>query len=120
MTNKQSVSGELKTLPLLPFLYVAFLLNVLVLVTVYLKSNTIPPEVPLFYGNPDGIDQLASWQYLFLPPTISLLFLTLNTILAVSLTDKFIRYTLSATSFALSILTTIAVVKALLLVGSLF
>ena len=42
----------------------------------------LPPEVPLFYSNPWGKEQLARPYFLFLPLALSCIFLALNIVLA--------------------------------------
>lgn len=100
--------------------YVATILgvNILLSILVLLLQDNIPPTVPLFYGRPRGNEQLAPQLFLLLPPGIAILVTALNTIFAVITEDKFIRKVLIGIAFAATLLSTITVIKIVLLVGS--
>ena len=56
----------------------AIVINVLVILSVLALIGFLPPQVPLFYGLPEGQDQLATSWFLILPATTSLFILTSN------------------------------------------
>lgn len=120
MSLQKEVSAHTKTLPLIPLLYIAFILNIATIILITIQRHSLPPEIPLLYGNTEGNEQITPWTYLYLPPAVSLIILFINTIYATFVKDKLIRNSLSVVSFICSLFTTIAVIKILNLVGSLF
>lgn len=120
MSFTKNVTSHVKSLPFIPLLYIALFLNIATILLVLFKRDLLPPEVPLFYGNPEGNEQIASWELLFLAPAISVSILILNTTLSIILKDVFLRHALSIASLVCSLFTTIAIFKIMFLVGSLF
>lgn len=118
--NFKNTSSQVAVLPLISLVLASFILNIAILMLITFKKNSLPPEIPLFYGKTEGIEQLAPWIYIYILPLISLLILTFNTFGSFLIKDKFIRNSLSVASFVCSIFTTIAVIKTINLVGSLF
>ncbi|MDD2483371.1 MAG: hypothetical protein PHE32_00090 [Candidatus Shapirobacteria bacterium] len=52
------------------------------LIILFIKFNSLPQQVPLYYSLPWGEDQLASATSLFLLPTFSIIILLLNNLIA--------------------------------------
>lgn len=53
-------------------------LNLVLLLFILIIGQKLPPVLPLLYSRPWGQDQLVPFNYLFLVPGISLLFLLIN------------------------------------------
>jgi hypothetical protein len=85
--------------------------------TIFLKDH-IPPQVPLFYGFPEGEEQLTTASGLTIPGFLALTIIVINTVLATIFENTFVRNALVLTSFAVTLFATITTIKILLLVGS--
>lgn len=96
-----------------------FLLNIIVLIFIFAVKNLLPPEIPLLYGKPSGEEQLVPKIYLFIPPSLAIVFLLLNLILIKFIKDKFLQYSLLSLSLIITILSTITVLKIISIVGNL-
>lgn len=121
LSNKNVVKKNIFSVidvPLKKVLYLSFTLSILNLVTVLAIQNNLPPEVPLYYGLPEGPEQLSSSLGLTIPSIVSIIVIFLNTTLALLLKNKFLQQTLILTSFAISIFSSITVTKIILLVGN--
>ena len=105
-------------IPYLNYVGVILAVNVILAVTIMLIRDRIPPTVPLFYGRPRGVEQLAPQIFLLIPPGLSILVTILNTIMMAITEDKFIKKVLIGIAFAATLLSTITVSKIILLVGS--
>lgn len=92
----------------------------LVSVGLALVAQTIlPPEIPLFYGNAQGADQLAGSFTLVLPGSLALGVQAINTLISLGLKDSFAKRILSLAGFAFAILALITTLEIVLLVGAL-
>jgi hypothetical protein len=99
-----------------PAIYVAFV-NLLVVAAVILLQSKLPPEIPLFYGLPDGEKQLAPTLALVAPNTTALIVTVVNSLIAAKIGNDLIRKALVASSIAATFLATVTVIKIILLVG---
>jgi len=104
--------------PLKKVLYLSLTLSILNLAIVLVTQNNLPPEVPLYYGLPEGPEQLSSSLELTIPSIVSIITIIVNTTLALFIKNKFLQQTLILTSFAVSIFSSITVTKIILLVGN--
>lgn len=93
------------------------LANILVVLAVLLLQNHLPPVVPLFYGLPYGEEQLASKWALVIPPIVALALLGVNIFIAHETKDDFIKQIMEGLTLATTALSTITVVRIILLVG---
>jgi len=75
--------------------------------------SQLPPQVPLYYSRPWGESQLAPTHHLFLLPGFSLLFLLVNSTLAVPFIEKkkFLSVCLAWTSLIVSGLALITLIE---------
>lgn len=98
------------------FVILLFLLSLGVIIW---RWQLLPPQVPLWYAKPWGADQLASPYWLFILPFSSLVIFAVNILLSVYLTAEYLVFTqtLSLTSFLVSFLSFITLVKILFLVS---
>ena len=115
--NKLQNKKENK-LPLQNLLIVSLVVNVLVIASVIMLKNNLPPEVPLFYGMPKGSEQLAMSNFLILPSAISMIFIFVNVGISYFTSDEFIKNILIATGVAATIFSSITTVRIIFLIGS--
>lgn len=92
--------------------------NLIVILIGLLAKFILPPQIPIFFGFPQTEEQLASSLFIVIPPIISLFFITLNSIFAIKMESNYIKKSLAFASFAVTLLSTIAVIKIIFLVGS--
>jgi hypothetical protein len=118
-TKKQSflakIASEIPFFNLL--LFSLFICIGTIAALIFLKDH-IPPQVPLFYGLPEGEEQLTSTTGLTIPSFVALIVIVVNTILATIFENNFVRNSLVLTSFAVTLFATITTIKVLFLVGS--
>ncbi len=76
----------------------------------------LPPEVPLFYSNPWGREQLAPPYFLLLPIVLSFLFLGINVFLSkkVFMENSFLKNLLGIGSSIVLLLSAVAVFRIIL------
>lgn len=106
-------------IPFKGLLLFSIMTNVLVitavLILIYFKR--IPPQVPVFYGSPEGQDQLAANWLLILPALSSTVFLGANSLVSYLLDDDFLKKILIISGITTMILSTITTAKVLYLIG---
>ncbi len=95
----------------------AGLVNILVILGVLFFQSHLPPVVPLFFGLPLGEQQLANSWALIIPPIVALAFLGVNIFITQTTKDDFIKQVLLGLTLTTTALSTITVVKIILLVG---
>jgi hypothetical protein len=106
----------------IPFKKTVFALiffNLLMVALVLIAQRILPPVVPLFYGRPQGGEQLAQSLFLSLPPFISLLITLVNLAFIYLLENRFLQKVLLGLAIGVTILSTITVFKIISLVGAL-
>lgn len=108
---------QIRKLPLVGYIYAAFTLIVISAGTIAATYNNLPPVIPLFFGRPGGSGQLIATAGLFIAPGAALIITLMNTVLAVYLKDDFLKKIMAVSSFFISLLAMITVVKIILLVG---
>jgi len=109
---------SIKSIPLVRFLYAAFILGLLNIITTLLLQNFLPPEVPLYYGLAKSQEQLTTSFGLITPGVITLGVAMLNTSLAYVLGNNFLQKILVLSAFSVSIISFIATIEIIFLVGS--
>ncbi len=105
-------------LPFRNYLVAGLIVNAVTILVVILIHSFLPPQLPLFYGMPEGEEQLASSWALTIPNGIALLLILLNSALAFFTKDEFIKKTLIFAALALTLFLTITTVKIAFLIGS--
>lgn len=106
------------TLPLKRYIYFSTGLSLFLIIVVFVAQNSLPPEVPLFYGLAEGSDQLTTSTGLMLPGIFSLTVLIINILITYLVENKFLQKTLILTGVAISVFSSVTVVKIIFLVGS--
>jgi hypothetical protein len=95
----------------------AIIINFTTALSVILLRDFLPPLVPLFYGRPAGVAQLTNTFGLLIAPGVSFLIIVLNLGTSLLVKDDFLRKALAVSATIISLLTTITVIKIILLVG---
>lgn len=106
-----------QNLPFKNYIYLAVGISVFAIIAIIALSGFLPPEVPLFYGKPVGEGQLIKTLGLTIAPLSSLIILAINSMIAVSTQDPFVKKMLILAAFAACLLATITTVKIIFLVG---
>lgn len=118
----QNFAKEGETLPKIPLrnvLLSSFAINLFTLLIVLIAQKYLPPKLPLFYGLPQGEEQLAPSHGLFIPGIFSLIINLINTLIIIFiLKEDFLRKTLIFASLAVSLFSLTTSIKIMLLVGS--
>ncbi len=94
------------------------IINLVLIGVLILIRDYLPSEVPLLYGKPYGIEQLVPKLALTVPPVISCVVIIVNEVLSRFIKNAFLKQLMFGTSVMVTILTTITVVKIVLLVGN--
>lgn len=118
LTSKTGKKEPTKV-PLIKVVYFSLLLTSMSILAVLFFQVYLPPEVPLFYGLPEGPEQLSSSLALIVPSLVSTSFILINVFLVLILESGFLKQTLVITSLAVSLFSSITTLKIILLVGSL-
>ncbi len=98
---------------------ICFAINIFVIIVIFLFSSKLPPIVPLFYGQPQGEEQLANNTLLTLPAILANIFILVNFIIEKTVQDNFLHKVLVGLMVGCTVLSTITIVKIILLVGNL-
>ena len=109
---------EIENIPLKGLIYFSVILNISSVVFVLIIKNHLPPVVPLYYGLAKSEGQLASQTQLLIPNIASFMILATNILVSLITDNDFIEKILVVSAFAVSILSTITVIKIVFLVGS--
>ena len=115
--HKNTVSFFTKP-PFLNVFYISILINVLTIVGVLALSKRLPPQLPLFYGLPEGKEQLTSRTGLVVAAFSSFTIVLVNAAFSGLLKNDFLRKTLIISGFAISLLSLITTTEIVLLVGA--
>jgi len=105
----------------LPFkggIYASFVICVFLILVVFVLQKFLPPQVPLFYGEPVGENQLVSSRGLALAPVFALAITIANTFIATKIEDDFTQKILITASLFISILVFLTLTRIIFLVGS--
>lgn len=111
-------AGEIKDdIPLQKFATAAVLVNLAVIAGVLLIRHFLPPEIPLFYGLPEGGEQLGGDYQLITPSVVSLGIIFLNIILGIIVKDEFLAKILILTGIASTFFSLVTTLKIIFLIG---
>jgi hypothetical protein len=107
-------------IPFKNIIILSFFINIIGAGSVFLiRKNFLPPEVPLFYGFPEGESQITTSINLVLPFIFSITVISINIILASFIKDEFLKKTLILSSLVTTFFSLITILKIIFLVGSL-
>lgn len=104
-------------LPLKESIYTSFGISVFLILMVFVLQGFLPPQVPLFYGEPVGENQLVLPIFLSLAPLFALTMTLINTFIASKIKDDFTQKVLIVSSLFISILSFITLLRIIFLVG---
>jgi hypothetical protein len=107
----------LKKLPLRSFGVSAIALDIITVICIVLLSSKLPPVVPLLYGRPIGAAQLVPGIGLVIAPVAAMCISIINIFIAYRIKDDFSKRIFVVSSFFISVLVAITVIKIILLVG---
>jgi hypothetical protein len=93
-------------------------INILAIIGIIFLQNKLPPEVPLFYGLPEGENQLVKTIFLTIPPIVTLFFSLVNLLISSFFKDKFVKEVLIYSLIFLSFFSLVTIIKIALLVGN--
>lgn len=85
---------------------------------VFLLSNRLPPQIPLFYGLPRGEEQLTTTFGLIIPSLTSIAIILVNYGISQVLSKDYFKRILSLASVGSVFLSTITTIKIIVLVGN--
>lgn len=105
-----------ENVPFKNFVTAAFLLNIVVIVIVLVLQTFLPPQIPLFYGLPEGEEQLTSSLILIIPSSVSLLILAANVSLSYFLKEDFLKKILVITALGITIFSLVTTIKIIFLI----
>jgi hypothetical protein len=97
---------------------VCLIINIFVILFVFAESGHIPPVVPLFYGEPQGDEQLAQRTFLAIPALVSSLFIFVDFFIIKLSKDEFVKNIFLGVIITTTALSIISVFKIFFLVGS--
>ncbi|OGM02610.1 hypothetical protein A2115_01185 [Candidatus Woesebacteria bacterium GWA1_41_8] len=112
----------LKTVSRIPFkkvVYLSLALSAFDILVVFLLQKNLPPEVPLYYGLPEGEGQLTTAAGLAIAGVFSMSVVLINVIISTLLQSEFLQRILVLTSFAVAFMSLFTTLEIVLLVGSL-
>ena len=110
---------EVSKTPINQGLIIMVVLNLLIIALVLLLQKLLPPEVPLYFGLPEGEQQLVGSHFLIIPSTLSLFLVIVNTLISLVIKNDFLIKVLTVASYATTFFSAIATIKIFLLVGGL-
>jgi hypothetical protein len=93
--------------------------NLVVISLVFILQRYLPPQIPLFYGMPEGEGQLATSPLLFLPSLVSLAIIWVNISIGLIIKDEFLKKVLVAACAPVTFFSLTTTVKIFFLVSSL-
>jgi len=103
--------------PFLNVFYISLAINTVAIIGILLLGNRLPPQLPLFYGLPEGKEQLTTKLGLTTAAFTALGIVLMNAILSAFLRNEFLRKTLILVGFAVSFLSLITTAEIILLIG---
>jgi len=107
-----------RNIPFGQFLIYGISINLILIILIFIFRNNLPPQIPLFYGLPEGEEQLASSLTLALPSLLSLIILLLNLGLSFIIQEEFIKRALILSSLLVALFSLITTFKIFFLVGN--
>ena len=93
-------------------------INLLLIATIFLLRKNLPPLIPLFYGLPVSQSQLSPLWGLAIPESVAIGLIVINEIISKLTKDTFLEKILLSLSVAVTVLSTITVLKIIFLIGS--
>ncbi len=117
--NRNQINQDFEKLPLKKLFILSVFSSIILIIIGLLCQIILPPQIPLFYGLPQTEKQLVPSIFIVLPSAISLATTLFNAVLAIKVSDNFLKKTLAFTSISISLLVTITTLKIIFLISSL-
>ena len=114
--EKQNVFTQ--TTPFRDFITIAVIVNVILIAASLVLHSFLPPEIPLYYGMPEGSEQLASSWLLALPSLVALLIILVNLLIASFAEDDFLKRVVILGGIAATFFSATTTIQIMFLVGS--
>jgi hypothetical protein len=114
--EKQNVFTD-KT-PFKDYITLAIVINVVIAATTLILHSFLPPEIPLFYGMPEGPGQLASSWLLALPSLLALSVILINLLIASFVEDDFVKKVIILGGILTTFFSATTTIQIIFLVGS--
>lgn len=106
-------------LPFKNYILISIGVNIVVIIAILIfKKSMLPPEVPLFYGLPEGQEQLANSYALIFPSIVSIFITLLNSTIASFIRDGFLKKSLIVSGIFSVLFPLATILKIIFLVGS--
>jgi len=112
--NKKDKSN----IPFGKFIIYNISINLVLIILIFTFKNILPPQIPLFYGLPEGEEQLASSLTLVLPSLLSLMISLLNLGLSFIIQEEFIKKVLILSSLLVTLFSLITTFKIFFLISN--
>ena len=113
------MKNTIRSFPFIKFLITSFAINVATAALIALVYSNLPPIVPLLYGKPKGVEQLAPKTTLLIPPAIATIITFVNAgAIKIIIKDSFLQAVLAGISIVASILSAITILRIIFLIGS--
>src|SRR5690554_2537248 len=100
-----------ESVPLPKLFYTSLAIGILIVSFTFIFEKKLPPEVPLFYGLPEGGEQLSQAKGLSIPGLVALFVTITNFFFSRFSQSEFIKKSLIAAGFCVSILALITTVQ---------
>lgn len=114
--EKQNVFTD-KT-PFRDFVAIAVIVNVILIGATLALHSFLPPEIPLFYGMPEGAAQLASSWLLALPSLVALFIILVNLLIASFVENDFLKRVIIIGGVTATFFSATTTIQIMFLVGS--
>lgn len=108
---------KLNKIPFKGYFRASLILNISVILLGLLVQKLLPPQIPVFYGFPQGEAQLFPPIGILLPSALSLIFILINLFLINVIKDEFIKKTLVIAGLVTAVFAGVTAVKIFFLVG---
>jgi hypothetical protein len=105
-------------LPFRRLVVIVLLINLSTGIAALLIQKNLPPEIPLYFGLPQGPAQLTSSIGLIIPVAISLSVAIINVTLTLFIPNEYLKKVLVIASVGLTFFSVITILKIAQLVGS--
>jgi len=113
----KTTRGFWKDVPFREGVITFLIVNLVVVLSVLLGLRILPPELPLFYGQAEGAEQLVRSQFLIVPSLGCILLFIINSFIASLIKDEFLAKTLTFVYFIASFFSTITTIRVFFLVA---
>lgn len=118
MAIYQKIIGSgFEKLPLRKLIIFSIILNAAMILIGLFSNFILPPEIPVYFGLPQTSEQLAPRILIILPFILGLIISLTNCLIAIKISNNYLKKALGFATFSISILAFIASIKIIFLVG---